>query len=90
MPPQSAAAVNDVSAPTTTVSSVGWTWRYENTDGAVVSPDDAPSTENFPTQGDAETWIGEIWRELLDSGVDAVVLLEDGREIYGPMSLHQE
>jgi hypothetical protein len=69
---------------------VAWTWRYESTDGEVVVPDDAPITEMFPTQGDAETWIGEIWRELLDSGVDAVVLLEDGREIYGPMSLHQE
>ena len=43
-----------------------------------------------PTQGDAETWLGETWRELLDAGVDAVVLLEDDREVYGPMSLHQE
>jgi hypothetical protein len=33
------------------------------------------------------TWIGEIWRELRDAGVDAVTLLEDGREVYGPMSL---
>ena len=45
--------------------------------------------EMSPTQGDAETWLGEIWRELLDAGVDAVVLLEDGREVYGPMSLHE-
>jgi hypothetical protein len=88
MPPQSGATVNEESELMTTVSGVGWTWRYENTDGAVVTPDDAPMTENFPTQGDAETWLGEIWRELLDAGVDAVVLLEDGREIYGPMSLH--
>ena len=44
--------------------------------------------EVSPTQGDAETWLGEIWRELLDAGVDAVVLLDDGREVYGPMSLH--
>jgi hypothetical protein len=72
------------------VSGVAWTWRYENSDGAVVTPDDAPIAEMFPTQGDAETWIGEIWRELLDAGVDAVVLLEDGQKIYGPMSLHQD
>lgn len=91
MPPQVRAAVN---AParrrefTTNVSGVAWTWRYENTDGGVVAPDDAPITEMFPTQGDAETWLGEIWRELLDAGVDAVVLLEDGRDVYGPMSLH--
>jgi hypothetical protein len=69
---------------------VGWTWRYENSDGLVINPDDAPVTETSPTQGDAETWLGETWRELLDAGVDAVVLLEDGREVYGPMSLHQE
>jgi hypothetical protein len=55
-----------------------------------VSPDGAPMTENFPTQGDAETWLGEIWRELLNCGVDAVSLLEDGRVVYGPMSLHNE
>ena len=42
------------------------------------------------TQGDAETWIGEMWRELVDAGIDAVVLLEDGREVYGPMSLSAE
>lgn len=43
---------------------------------------------NFPTQSDAETWIGEQWRELLSSGVHAVVLVEDGRVVYGPMDLH--
>jgi len=75
---------------TTNVSGVAWTWRYENSDGALVTSDDAPIAEMFPTQGDAETWIGEIWRELLDAGVDAVVLLEDGQKIYGPMSLHQD
>jgi hypothetical protein len=73
-----------------TLTRVAWTWRYQNTAGETINPDDAPIAEMFPTQGDAETWIGEIWRELLDSGVDAVVLLEDGREIYGPMSLHSE
>ena len=76
--------------PGTNVSGVAWTWRYQNSDGEVVSPDEAPIAEMSPTQGDAETWIGEIWRELLDSGVDAVVLIEDGREVYGPMSLHAQ
>jgi hypothetical protein len=69
---------------------VAWTWRYQNTAGETVSPDDAPIAELFPTQGDAETWIGETWRQLVDSGVDAVVLLEDGTEVYGPMSLHTD
>ncbi|MEY9875911.1 hypothetical protein ABH931_005418 [Streptacidiphilus sp. MAP12-33] len=64
-----------------------WTWRYEKLDGSVVP---APNgTEEFPTQGDAETWIGETWKDLLADGVDQVVLLDDGEKIYGPMSLHQ-
>jgi hypothetical protein len=67
---------------------MAWTWRYENADGAVVSPDEAPAVEPFPTQSDAETWLGENWRELLSAGVDQVSLLEQGREVYGPMSLH--
>jgi hypothetical protein len=44
--------------------------------------------EAFSTQSDAESWVGEQWRDLLESGVDAVTLLEDDREVYGPMSLH--
>ena len=46
--------------------------------------------ETFGSQGDAETWLGESWRALLDSGVDQVTLLEEGRVEYGPMSLHPE
>jgi hypothetical protein len=67
---------------------MAWVWRYENASGEVVKPTGAPTGDSFPTQADAETWIGESWRDLLDAGVDAVTLLEDGREIYGPMSLH--
>jgi hypothetical protein len=65
-----------------------WTWRYERTDGSVVAltPPDAP--ESFPSQADAESWIGEEWRVLLEAGVDAVILLEGDRVVYGPMSLH--
>lgn len=63
-----------------------WTWRFEKTDGAEVP---APGgAEEFPTQGDAESWIGESWKQLLEDGVDQAVLLEDGEKIYGPMSLH--
>lgn len=43
---------------------------------------------SFPNRGDAETWIGESWRELVELGVDQVRLFEAGREVYGPMSLH--
>ena len=39
-------------------------------------------------QGDAETWLGENWRELLSAGVHQVTLLDGDREVYGPMGLH--
>lgn len=64
-----------------------WTWRYEKADGAVIPPGQLPEAI-FASQGDAESWLGENWRGLLDAGVDQVTLLEDGRTEYGPMSLH--
>jgi uncharacterized protein (DUF2237 family) len=65
-----------------------WTWRFEKADGSTVA---APNgAEEFPTQGDAESWVGETWKELLEGGIDQVVLLEDGEKVYGPMSLHSD
>lgn len=64
---------------------MAWTWRYERSDGTPVDND---VSQAFPTQSDAETWIGESWRDLLDGGVDQVSLLEEERVVYGPMSLH--
>lgn len=64
-----------------------WTWRYEGADGAVVSSPAGAITEGFPTQADAESWIGESWRDLLDAGIEQVTLLEGEREVYGPMGL---
>ncbi len=66
---------------------MAWTWRYEGADGAVVAPVEAPTGEAFPTQSDAETWLGENWRELLSAGVHQVTLLEGDRAVYGPMGL---
>jgi hypothetical protein len=63
-----------------------WTWRYETTAGEPIAADDGGQAA-FPTQADAESWIGESWRGLLEQGVEQVVLLEDDREVYGPMSL---
>ncbi len=72
---------------------MSYTWRYERADGqelpAAALPAEAVS-DGFPNQGDAESWIGENWRELRAAGVDAVTLLEDGRPVYGPMSLHEQ
>ncbi len=67
---------------------MAWTWRYEDPSGATVVPlDSAPAPEAFPNQADAESWIGEHWRELLEAGVAQVSLLEGERQVYGPMSL---
>ena len=44
--------------------------------------------QRFPTQADAESWVGEIWADLAEAGVDAVTLFELERQVYGPMSLH--
>ncbi|MGX2997674.1 hypothetical protein JNUCC64_25995 [Streptomyces sp. JNUCC 64] len=65
-----------------------WTWRFEKADGTEVAP--AVEPEEFTTQGDAETWIGEHWKDILAGGADQVFLSEDGTVVYGPMSLHAE
>jgi len=64
-----------------------WSWRLEQAGGTPAEP---ARTQTFPTQSDAETWIGENWRELLDSGVEQVVLLEEENEVYGPMGLRPD
>ncbi len=67
---------------------MGWKWRFEDSSGNEVSVEEYDGHE-FPAQGDAESWLGEVWRDLVDAGVDAVRLFEDGRDVYGaPMSLH--
>lgn len=68
---------------------MAFAWRYEKLDGTVIdSPGEIGAHDPHPTQADAEAWIGTAWRDLLENGVDAVTLLEDDHEVYGPMSLH--
>jgi hypothetical protein len=64
---------------------VPWWWQLLDADGAVVEP--ADGRQEFPTRGDAESWVGEFWPDLADSGVAAVTLFEGDREVYGPMPL---
>jgi len=63
-----------------------WTWRYESVDGSQYEGTHLPRG-SFPSQADAETWIGEVWKDLLAAGVEQVSLLDGGRQVYGPMSL---
>lgn len=68
-----------------------WRWRFEDRDGNEVTPAGgsvASSASGFPSQSDAESWVGEVWRELVEEGIDQVTLFEADREVYGPMSLH--
>jgi len=73
---------------------MSWTWRYENRDGETLSDEDVAGlgevsvSPSFPTQSDAESWVGEVWRELAEHGVDQVSLFEGPAMVYGPMSLH--
>jgi len=65
---------------------MAWSWRYEAADGAnVPTPEGADIT--FPSQADAESWVGETWRELLEGGVHQVTLLDGDHRVYGPMGL---
>ena len=57
---------------------MAWTWRYEDGDG---KPVDGPG-EAFSSQADAESWVGQTWRELAAAGVAAVTLVEDNRVEY--------
>ena len=64
--------------------SVSWVWRLEGADG---TPSQALPSPTHPSQSDAESWLGETWRELAAAGIAQVTLFEDGRLVYGPMPL---
>ena len=64
-----------------------WSWQLETEDGTVIAPRGLPK-ETFSSQGDAESWLGENWRSLLEVGVGQVTLLDEGKTEYGPMSLN--
>lgn len=42
---------------------------------------------HFPTQAEAEAWLGEQYQMMQDYGVEAVTLVEGDQTVYGPMSL---
>jgi hypothetical protein len=57
---------------------MAWTWRYENGDGQPVEE----PTETFTSQADAESWLGQTWRQLATAGVATAMLVEDDRVEY--------
>jgi hypothetical protein len=57
---------------------MAWSWRLEKADGRTVGM----SEETFPTQADAETWLGENWRGLREDAIDQVTLLDEENVVY--------
>jgi hypothetical protein len=64
-----------------------WYWRYGDAEGRPVTTA-AGTSPRFPARADAESWVGEFWRDLVAAGVDTVTLVADDRVVDGPMSLH--
>lgn len=57
---------------------MAWTWQYVDSVGkSATGPGEA-----FGSQADAESWLGQSWRELVDRGVATVRLVEDDRVEY--------
>lgn len=67
---------------------MSWAWIFLKADGSLAEQNSVAGRQiQFTSQSDAETWIGEAWRELAAADVEAVTLEEDGNFVYGPMSL---
>ena len=67
---------------------MSWHWRLEDPAGAAIDPASVGvEVVDSDNQGDAESWLGENWRELLDRGVATVTLFDGDTEVYGPMGL---
>jgi hypothetical protein len=66
--------------------SADWSWLYLDAHGNPIEGE-ALATTGFPTQSDAESYLGESWRELVAAGVESVTLRENDVVVYGPMSL---
>ena len=65
-----------------------WTWRLHDPAGETLDP--AAVGVVVPVedaQAEAESWLGEHWRDLLERGVATVSLLRGDAVVYGPMGL---
>lgn len=59
-------------------------WRYLDSEDVEVG-----SSDDFDTQAEAESWLGDEWRALLDRGIETVELVDDLELIYR-MSLQED
>ncbi|HIW62246.1 MAG TPA: hypothetical protein H9881_07310 [Candidatus Stackebrandtia excrementipullorum] len=58
---------------------MSWTWHFTDVTGQPVDDDSVGEHSN---QGDAESALGEMWRDLADKGAVMAILKEDGRTEY--------
>lgn len=63
---------------------MGWIWRLEDADGTTLR---GPANPEHQNQSDAESWLGERWRELAEAGIAQVTLFDGDTTVYGPMPL---
>lgn len=68
---------------------MAWTWRLEDADGTTMDVAQVPQFGVQSSQADAESWLGESWRELREAGVARVALMDGTSEVYA-MSLSDE
>lgn len=76
------------------LTSMAWTWTLLDAAGQPTSAGadivtaalglagQGAAPAGFDSQGDAESFIGEVWRDLLAAGVDSVSLHDGDRLIY--------
>ena len=64
-------------------------WTVDDTDALTdaAALDEVGIAQRFETQKEAELWLGATYADLLDVGATSVSLYEEGRLVYGPMSL---
>jgi len=55
-----------------------WSWRYEAEDGKPVG---GPN-EGFSSQADAESYLGQTWKDRVADGANTAILVEDDRVEY--------
>ncbi len=67
---------------------MAWFWTTEPAE--IAGDGDLGLGQRFPSQGEAESWLGEFYPGLMDAGVRAVSLYEADRLVYGPMRLEPE
>ncbi len=67
---------------------MSWHWRLEDPSGSPIDPGSlGVEMAESDNQGDAESWLGENWRDLLARGVATVTRCDGDDEVYGPMGL---